>query len=83
MAGTLPEELGSCFPELNSFKYSFNQVNMVKAQALLLLLARQLLPIVIYCWTSPGCCKLMRHCTCAQYHGSQLCFRQYLGSQAV
>ena len=30
MAGTLPEELGTCFPELNSFKYSFNQVTLCR-----------------------------------------------------
>ena len=49
MAGTLPEELGSCFPELNSFKYSFNQVDLGLAQALLLL-ARQLLSVVSCGW---------------------------------
>ena len=26
MGGTIPDELGYCFPELNSFKFSFNQV---------------------------------------------------------
>ena len=27
MAGTIPDELGYCFPDLNSFKFSFNQAS--------------------------------------------------------